>query len=168
MMNNIPKSKQGFTLLEAVIALALWLILSAGIFAVWQHSALSSTGMMERQSAFENARIAMDAIKMNLQMSRTIQLQTNANDSLQLLRMNQRDPYGIWENYTFRFLVTAAPTSARFQRLEFGDNEFASNIANIEIIYIENRMEIKITTGCEEPVVIKGSVCVRYKDVIIL
>jgi len=166
---KIKKARGGFTLLEAVIALALWLILSAGIFLVWQHSALSGTSLLERQSAFENARISMDALIMNFQMARRITLQTDSNDILQRLTLNQRNPQGQWQDYTFRFNLNAAPGSARHHRLEFGDNEFAENIAEIRIEYIdESRMQITITTGCEVPIILEGSVDARYKNVVVI
>ena len=163
------KSRSGLTLLEAVIALALWLVLSIGIFLVWQHTALSGADMIERQTAFENARISMDALIMNFQLARRITLQTDSNDVLQRLTLNQRNPLGIFENYVFRFNVNALPASAQFQRLEFGNNEFAANIAEIKITYVDdNRMVIKIITGCDDPIILHGSVDVRYKPVEII
>ncbi|MCL1843115.1 MAG: type II secretion system GspH family protein, partial [Defluviitaleaceae bacterium] len=171
LRNN--KNRRGFTLLEAVIALALWLILSLGIFFVWQYSVNVGVNMLQRQSAFENARLTIDALKMNFQMSRTITLRTDTNDVLQMLTMNQRDPNGRFANYSFRFNAAAAPTAAQFQRLEQGNpggwNEFAENIASIQIIHINNsRMRITVTTGCYEPIILEGSVCVRYKDVTVI
>jgi prepilin-type N-terminal cleavage/methylation domain-containing protein len=163
---------KGFTLLETVIALALWLILSAGIFFVWSYSTHRSAAMIERQSAFENARISFDAIKMNFQMSRIIDLQTN-NDVLQSVRMcqpstasnrNCQHGGGLWHDYRFTF-------DASRQRLTFPDagNEFSSNIAEIKIFPNDTQMHIKITTACSdtEPIVIEGSFCVRHKTVIV-
>ncbi|MCL2578031.1 MAG: type II secretion system GspH family protein [Defluviitaleaceae bacterium] len=155
---------KGFTLLETVIALALWLILSAGIFMVWNYSTHRGTEMLERQSTFENARIAMDAMKMNFQLSRTIILRTGENDVLQSVTMNQLNPQGQWHDYRFTF-------NAGQQRLTFPDagNEFASDISEIRIAYVNSsRMRIKITTDCEEPIVLEGSVCVRYKSVTVI
>lgn len=158
----------GFTLFEAVIALALWLILSLGIFLVWQHSALMGAELLERQSAFENARISMDALIMNFKLSRRITLYTDGNDVLQLLVLNQLNPQGRFKNYTFRFNANASLGTARHHRLDFGNNEFASNIAKIQIQYIkESRMQITITTGCPNPIILEGSVDVRYKDVVV-
>ena len=160
---------KAYTLLEVVIALALWLILSTGIFLVWQHSALSGAHLLEQQNAFENARLSMDALIINFQLARKITLQTDSNNVLQLLTLNQRNPLGIFEDYVFRFNVNASPASAQYQRLEFGNNEFAANIAEIKIIYIDgNHMDITVTTGCDEPIVLHGSVDVSYKDVTVI
>lgn len=164
------KSRGGFTLLEAAVALALWLILSGAVFLVWQHSALSAlsdTGMLERQSAFENARITVDALKMNFQMAREITLQTDANDRLQMLTLNQRDPFGAWHDYRIRFNVNTG-------RLDFGQpppgswNEFASGLAEVQIIYLGGRMRIIVKTDCAEPIELEGSVCVRHKYVTVI
>jgi type II secretory pathway pseudopilin PulG len=155
----------GFTLLEAIIALALWLILSAGVFLVWQHSAMAGAGMLERQSAFENARITMDALIMNFQMSRSIEIWTNA-DTLQSMALEQRNPNGEWHDYRFRFNPSTG-------RLDIGQplprpvwNEFSSDLAGIQIVYIPgSRLLITVETNCAEPITLSGSVCVRDKYV---
>ena len=163
------KSRKGFTLMEVTIALALWLILSAGVFFVWQHSAHSGMALLEQQSAFENARISMDALIMNFQMAQTITLQTDNNDILQLLTLTQRDPQGRLHDYRFYFDVNAAEGTAKHHRLEFGtNNEFAANIAEIRIIHNADHMQITITTGCEEPIILRGSACVRFKCVTVI
>ena len=180
-IGNLCKTKKagGFTLIEATIALALWLILSLGVFAVWQHSARTSANTLARQNAFENARAAMDIITMNLQMSRTIRLETTTNDTLRRLNMSQRDPDGILRNYDMTFNYNLPPGSLRHNRLEFGlitpgiqrtTNEMAENIADIRIIYIEgSRMEITITTACEtNPVILEGSVDMRRKTITVV
>jgi host factor-I protein len=77
-----PKVLKGFTLLEITIVLALWLILSMGVFAVWQHTIGAGAEMQARQNALENARIAMDGIKMNFQMSRRIVLDTDGKQQM--------------------------------------------------------------------------------------
>jgi prepilin-type N-terminal cleavage/methylation domain-containing protein len=156
------KRRRGFTLLEMIIALTLWLILSAGIFLVWQYSTHSATEMRLRQSAFENARIVMDALIMNIQMSRKITLQTNNND-LYRLTLNQLNNNN-WEDFNFGFRADGA-------RLMFGTQEFATNIASIKIIPVEDtemnimRMQITVTTACDEPIILEGSVDTRYKCV---
>jgi type II secretory pathway pseudopilin PulG len=159
------KKRGGFTLLEVTIALGLWLILSLGVFLVWQHSARESTAMIERQSAFENARLAMDSFIMNFQLAQEVTLQTDSNDVLQRLTLLQVDPGGQLHSYRFDFNVNAAPGSVRFQRLEFGDNEFAAGLAEIRITYVDQGMNIQIVTGCDEPIVLNGRACVRFKNV---
>jgi len=163
----VNKRKAGLTLLEAVIALALWGILSTGVFLTWHHISRASQEIRASQSAFENARVAMDALIMNMQMAWDIELITGTNDVLQRLTLWERDPQGRPHAYRFYFDINALPGQAKFQRLEFGtNNEFAANIAVIRITYVENsRMNIFIETGCEFPVTLTGSVDVRYKNI---
>ncbi|MCL2386264.1 MAG: hypothetical protein FWC89_01825 [Defluviitaleaceae bacterium] len=167
-----PKSKKacgGLTLLEVVIAFALWIILSIGVFMVWQHSARAGTVLLERQDAFESARVAMDALIMNMQMARQITLQTDSNDILiQLSLIQNTDPSTNQEAYRFNFNVNASYGTANHNRLRFGDNEFASGIAEIRIYPVDNRMRIIVTTACPEPIILEGSVDIRYKQVTII
>jgi type II secretory pathway pseudopilin PulG len=159
---------RGYTLLETVIALTLWFILSAGIFFIWNFTSDRGLEIREQRLAFEDARLTMDALKTNFQLARSIELRTDSNDILQSVVMNQQNPQAQWQDYTFRFNVNAAPGTSQHHSIMFPlpGNEFASNIALVEIVYVNNtRMDIKITTGCEEPIVLEGSVCVRYKDV---
>ena len=165
---------RGITLLEITIALGLWLILSSGVFLILQHSAQASAELMARQSAFENARGSMDVLVMNMQMARSITLTADSNDSMRELVLNQRQLYGgswRWHNFHFFFDVTAPYGATRYQRLRFSGygNEFARNIANVQIAYLDNsRMRIIITTACEEPIILESSVDVRYKEVTVI
>ena len=161
--------KNGFTLLEAIIALALWLILSVGIFAIWQHTTHISREILARQNAFENARVSMDALLMNLQMAQAIHLEVDSNNILRTLTLTARNPQGLLHDYTFRFDINAPIDSARYNRLIFGlHNEFASNIASVRIEFVnDNRMSVTIQTACKEPIIITGSVDVRYKTVVV-
>ena len=155
----MSKTNKGYTLIEAVITLGLWLVLSIGIFFVWQHAALSAASMLESQNAFENARITMDVLKMNINMSRCIEISKNSNANLSIIALNQRDPHGIWEPYNFRL---------NSNQLQIGQpgrgwNEISSNISTITIRYMGDRLRIEVITTCDEPQILEGSVCTRYK-----
>jgi Tfp pilus assembly protein PilE len=150
------KTRGGFTLLEAVIALALWLLLSVSVFFVWQHSARSGEILFARQNAFENARISMDALIMNLQMSERIRVVNNGGvlRRLDLYQRGRTYPYQfhferVAAQLNFGFVQDSDNNSHDFSR----GNEFASNIAKIKIEYdCENKiMHIEITTGCVKP-----------------
>ncbi|MCL1863690.1 MAG: hypothetical protein FWF78_08995 [Defluviitaleaceae bacterium] len=159
---------KGYTLLETVIALGLWLILSAGLFFVWQHSALSATGMMERQSAFENARISMDALKTNFQMSRCIVISDYVMGELALYQRRGRTAYPGWEWHTYGFRLNAeilqiGQPQRSGQQAQW--NEFAANIAEIELSYSSARIGIRIVTTCEQT--LEGSVCAANKCITI-
>ena len=157
-------------MLEVTIALAVFMVLSAGIFAVWRHSSNSAMHLLARQNAFENARGAMDALLMNIQMAKTIVLVTDRYDNLESLTLTERNPQGFLHNYIFQFDVNAAPGTTQHQRLRFGMQEFASNLAAIIITIGGNyqRMYITIITGCDYPIILYGSGDIRYKDVTVV
>ena len=132
--------------------------------------------MLERQNAFENARIVMDVLKMNIQMANEITILANNEDVLQMItlrpreRVNPNDP----DNYRFRF--NGSPTFPN--RFEIGQpglrgwttgtwNEMASHIYEIRIVSDGGKIHITVTTNCipETRITLEGTVCVRYKIV---
>jgi len=161
------KTSKGFTLLEAVIALAIWSILSLSVIFVWQYTAERSSALIARQHAFENARGSMDVIIMNLQMARTIELTVGPNYTLQRLRVNGRrlvNNVPQWHNFEFTFNSSARPTDAIYRVLRFGGlNEFTAGIADIRVRPYGGTMHITVVTACEYPIVLEGSVDIRHK-----
>jgi len=163
------KHKSGFTLLEAVIALAVWMVLSVSVLFAWNHISNRTVAVLDRQDAFENARGAMDVLITNLQMAKSITLTVGPDYDLRQLSLPSFNPDNIPHTYVFDFDINLAPTETRFRRLEFGQNELASNIAMIRIQPIAGRhMHITIKTGCEFPIIIEGSVDIRYKNLTVI
>jgi len=162
------KSKKGFTLMEATIALALWMILSVGVLLTWHHVSQSTAALRAHQSAFENARVAMDAIIINVQMAERVEVINDNNGIMRELIMWGLNPQGELHPFTLR-LPNFEYSHLRFRRLEFPNpgNELASNIAEIRITYIEgSRLDIFVKSGCyPAPIELEGSVDVRYKYV---
>ena len=163
------KASKGFTLLEAVIALAIWMVLSLSVVIIWQFSAERSNALIARQSAFENARGSMDALLMNIQMAHTIELNVDRDYNLQRIRLTQQGPL---PNYYFHFNANARPHQYIYRRLVFGRtgnaaNYIADGIALVRIepeFGYERYIHITIQTACEEyPVVLEGRVDIRYK-----
>ena len=149
---------KGLTLIELVIALAIWGVISVGVFFLWHHTSGSTVNALERQSAFERARGAMDAIAMNVQMASHVTLNTGADGRMQSLTIRARNPQGNLHDYIFTHVGDT---------LRIGGNEFASNIAGVYLVYVTGkRLDIMVVTGCDEPIVLNGSVCVRYKVVV--
>jgi type II secretory pathway component PulJ len=169
---GMVKKCGGVTLLEAVIALAIWMVLAAGIIFIWQSFTRSSLQIIKTQDAFENARAAMDALLINIQLADTIQLETDNNHVLKRLTLTQRDPQGNPHNYIFYYNTHAIPGEAKYHRLEFGlNNEFASQIANISLeVPHRNRIAISISTdgSLSEAITLTGLADIRYKDVTII
>ena len=169
-VNCYKKASRGFTLLEATIALSIWMLLSLGIILIWQHASSRSEALLSRQNAFENARGSMDAIIMNIQMAHTIRLEVGHDYTLERLTLTERDPQGRLHNYIFYFDINAPQGTPKFNRLEFGlNNEFASGIALVRIEPVGYRhINITIHTDCLYPVILEGSVDIRYKALTIV
>ena len=157
-------NNKGASLLEVTIALAIWFILSASILFVWVNTTQGSIRLIDHQSSFENARASMDALIINIQFAREIELVTDNNNIMSRITLRQINPQGRLHDYVFTFNYNASPTSVQFQRLNFGGNEFASGIHSIKIINENNtHMKITITTGCKEPIILEGRVDIRFK-----
>jgi len=164
----MKKHTKGFTLLELIIALSIWMLLSMGVFFVWQHTSRTTVTLIEQQNALENARSSMDALVINIQMARGIVLETTSVNILRQITLTERNPQGQLHDYVFDFDINASPGSARHQILRFGENEFSSGIARIYMVYVPGRrINIAIHTACAEPIILLSSVDVRYKDVVV-
>lgn len=168
MSEAARKRIRGYTLLETVIALAIWAVLAAGASRVLVYTARTVTRIVERQNAFENARAAMDALTVNIQMADTVLLETDTEGVLKKLTLTERAPNGSPANYTFYFSKAAKPGEAKYHRLEFGLNdEFASRIETIILNHTGNRITITVTTDdvTDPPFTLIGSADTRYKKV---
>jgi len=175
------KTSKGFTLLEALIALGVWMVLSLSVVLIWQHTARRSYELIARQDAFENARFAMDALINNIQVARTIVLRVDGNYVLQdVLLTGYRwvivGSSGEWRLHTYEFLfdINAGPGNIQHHRLQIAGNmEFASNIASVRMIPVGEPgdwryMRIAIRTGCDPPIELEGSVDIRFKSLTVL
>jgi len=156
------KTSSGFTLMEAVIALGIWAILAVSALFIWQHVSARTNALLARQNAFENARGSMDILIANIQMAKTITLNVGQDYLLTRLYLSSYNPDN--NPHTYRFDFINDPRSIRHQRLEFGQNELASNIALVRLQPIGGQyMRITIRTNCDIPIVLEGSVDIRHK-----
>ena len=180
------KTSAGFTLMEAVIALGIWMIISVSVILIWQYTADRTNALLARQSAFENARGAMDILLVNIEMAKSIQLTVGRDYVLRNLTLPSYDAGGAPNDFEFDFDITLPPTAPRFRWLRFGNTELASNIAmvrvqpiggqiaarpgsNFPVVFegMGERMHVTVITGCEFPIILEGSVDIRYKELTI-
>ena len=177
-----PMSK-GFTLIEAVMSLALFMILSIGVLFLWQQVSRNAQNAIRTQNALDNLGIAMDALLTNIEYSHTISLQTNNQNVLRRLYLTGLNPSRQTHTYVFTFDPGASPTSTRYKSLFFGgrntyQQQYAYGIESIHIVNIGNkRLDITITsvclcrvrchqiTSCESQVSITASANIMHKHI---
>ncbi len=117
--------------------------------------------IMDRTDAFENARAAMDAILMNIQLADTIELKTDADDILSELHLTEIDPEGDRHAYVFEYDRDASTRETRYRKLNFNGNEFASRISELRIIKNGDLLNIKISG--EAAVTLECTASIRHK-----
>ena len=85
-------------------------------------------------------------------------------------RINESQPF----TYAFDFRVNARETDTIYQRIHFGGQELATGIAMVHVRPVQERpvpgrpiqyrsLNITIKTTCEYPIILEGSVDIRYK-----
>ena len=160
--------KKGYTLLEALITLSLFMVLSFSLLFLWQYAARGAQNAIRMQNVLDNLGIAMDGLIINIQHSYKLVLNTDSQDVLRRLEMHGYDPNGNPHTYIFTFNPNALPAQAIYRRLFFGGQEYAYGIRTIQIINVGYmRLDITITSICAHPVVFAGSVDIRHKHVVI-
>ncbi len=151
-----PRAGKGFTLLEAVISLALFAVISVSVLPVWQYASRQSLALLTSADAFENARAAMDAFLVNIQLAEEITLKTDVNGRLSLLTLRELDPDGYLHDYVFSY-------NAGARRLDFGSNEFASQLSEVRLTKDGDLLNITVSTGGEAPVTLNCAADIRHK-----
>ena len=141
--------KKGFTLIEAVMFIALFMILSIGLLLLWQHASRSAQNAIRTQNALDNLGIAMDALMSNIEFSHTINLHTNPQHVLISLRLTGLNPDNRQHTYEFTFSQNAPRSSAGYRSLRLGLQRYAYGIETIHIVNVHNkRLDITITSVC--------------------
>ena len=145
--------KNGFTLIEVVMSLALFMILSFGVLLLWQYTSRSAASAIRTQNALDNLGIAMDALLTNIEFSHTIVLQANNQNILRRLELTGLNPQNQQHTYVFTFDPNAHHTSSRYKSLFFGGQLGQQQYAyGIETIHIFNRgytrLDITIASVC--------------------
>ena len=176
-MTETASKKAGFTLIELVMAIAVWMIFMAGATHFIWYTARTSAEIKARQNLLENARVSVDMLTVNLQMTDDIVLTTDHDGMLRFLRVFQIDPRGNDHRYTFRYNRDLPASATRFRRLEMGNrgtyNELASYISEVRLIPSENRQLIQIIVtatdeNLEESITLESAVDIRYKDFVLI
>ena len=156
---------QGMTLIELVVAIGVWSILIFGAAQILMHTTQSSVDIISSQSAHENARAAIDALTVNIQMADEIILQTHADGMLRHLITYQLNPNRVRTYYTFSYDAFAPPNAARFRVLQYSrNNELASDITEVRLRLSDSGYFIYITVTADNEITLTGAVDIRYKE----
>ena len=168
----MTNAKGGFTLLEMVVAIAVWMILIAGASRLLWYTTHTSTGLLARQEALESARVAVDALTVNLQMAESIILHTDSDGMLRRLSLLQVAPTNNPAWFHFYYDRNAPYGTPKYKRLEFGGhNELASNLSAVKLILSADHSLIHIAVTTDErlgePVTLRSVVDIQYKSLTI-
>lgn len=145
------KNEDGFTLIELILASALFSILAVSITILLSYTIKINTQLTDKSIKLENARIAMDFIQTNIKSAEKYSL----NQSGKLLVIDKKD------GFYFKF-------NNGIKQITYGDNLLSENVENISINVIHDIMYIQITMKSLEnhdPLKIIGQISVKYKEI---
>ena len=166
--SNMKNTKKGFTLIETVVALAIFTIIAFSGTTLLIYSSEVSEKIGLKNELLENARITLNFMMDQIRMSEGYDLRTDADDTLIRLRCYKSSG----DESLFAFDKSLSSDAARYGQVTFGGNELSSYIADVKMKVDGNRMEIRIITKSKisqnssievEPIEIVGKVSLRYK-----
>jgi len=163
------RTRSGFTLLEAVICLGLFMLLVAGLSVLLWHAGAESSRLLDRQDATENARAALDILVNNIQMAETVTLLTIGDEGrLNRMYLRQIAPSGAPECYRILLQTAAGPTGPF--HLAVGTttaNTAATRLTNVRLRLANEMLHIEVAarTATGEDITLFARVDVRYKAV---
>jgi len=128
-MNTLMKNSNGFTLMEAVISLAAFMIVTLAAINLNAYATVTVERIQVRAELLENARIAMDMMTTYLKAAEG---GTIVSGRLGVFRMTLSGVRGAVNNPEFIHNSTANPSqTGEYRRLNFGGNELASYIVRV-------------------------------------
>lgn len=162
----VSGSSPGFTLIEALMSLALFSLLLLGLMFLWSRQTESASEAVRAQRALDNIGIAMDGLIRNIEFSHSIELRADSGGVLLRLSLEGLNHNLAPHTYHFTFDPAAQPHEARHKSLMLGGQQYAYGIEAIRIVNVENRrFDITVTSDCETPRTISASVCVMHRNV---
>ena len=148
---------KGFTLIEAITGLALFMILSIGVIFLWQHTSRNARSAIEIQNTLDHLGTAMEALIINIELSRSIILYTDNQDILRRLYLYGNNPQGARHTFLFEFNQHAQHSTPRYKSLFFGGQQHSYGIETVSILNIAGRrLDITISSVCKCPVTCAG------------
>ena len=159
---TIRQSFRGYTLIETLISLALFMLLSAAAFHLMYTVRHGSNVALKQQDAIDQLSLAMDSLVANIQRSHTIALLTRSDDVLLRLDLHVGHP-PTGHVYQITYNPSATSQALSYHILSFGGQPSVYGISDIRIKNVGNRrLDIKISSLEPQPMTIKGSVDIRH------
>lgn len=166
-------NSKGFTILEVVISSAIFFIIIFSATNLLLFSSASWMRLAVKQELLENSRAAMDFLISHIRTADEITLVTDANYTLKELRTTEKAGSPSAHTYRFTYDTTLSATSPRYHRLEFGGNELASYVNDIQVKADEDEFititiitDSRIEEGPEVSAqIVTGGTGLRYKKV---
>lgn len=169
---------RGFTLIETIAALALFLILATagGNFLLYAGGA--STRLSARNELMENSVLTLEFITEQLRRSAGYTLVTEkGGNSLKELRCYKKIPSGSTDDQVILFNKNAAEDSTRFGAVGFGgmsdagkaySNKLTDGIADIQVSIDGDLMTVKVISQeiSGEAAELTGKIDLRYKSIV--
>ena len=169
-MKYIFNNKEGFTLVETLIATLIFTLITFSAVNILTSSSNASKRVVSNNELFEGVRTTIDFITAHVARANLIELRTN--DAKTLINMNLT-----YTDYGSSSITTnAIAYSPNLSRVTFGGNEVASYISDIKISVEDGIMNIEVTSSEKlgpnqsetfEPVILSVKIDVRYKDIIV-
>jgi Tfp pilus assembly major pilin PilA len=134
-MNSIMKNANGFTLIEAVVSLAAFLIVTLAAINLNAYAATTVERIQVRAELLENARIAIDMMSTHLKAAERVSIVDGRRGIFEMVT-RIRAAGGAIDERVFTYNFTAPSTNeAHYQRINFGRNysELASYIAWVAV-----------------------------------
>lgn len=146
---NLIKEERGFTLIESVLAFFISTLLIICVSITLQYTIKVSQRLINLNSNFENAALAMNFIKMQINSSNGYTL--NKYDDILILYNNNTKS-------NFKFVK-------RLNQIIYANNLLAENIDNLTIELKNSNLIIKIeiTENETHKLILIGEVNVKYK-----
>lgn len=147
---KLYKNEEGFTLIELVLASALFSILALTVTILLSYTIKINAQLTDKSSKLENARIAMDFIQTNIESAERYSL----NQFGKFLVLDKKD------GFYFKF-------NNRAKEITYGDNLLSENIENISLNVTNDIMCIQIimkSSENHELLKIIGQLSVKYKE----
>lgn len=176
------KDKRGFTILETLISLAVFALISLSAVNILSFAYTSNGRAVVNNELFEQGKATIDFITAHVNRSCEINLTTDELGTLKEMKLAHMESQGVSESYTkvwqsILYNKNLRPEDTTYHKVRFGQvtrsNELSSYIADIKVKIEGKVMEIEIVTDDKvryndthivAPVHLKAKISLEHKE----